>query len=240
MKFAAAFLFSQQLFLVSSFSPRPGRRRKPKAARPAAAPSQEEMMKAWMAVGDARRGAQEAGADGRLLHGRDEDVDGSDEAPGGDAPARRRASGCSAAASWRSTWRARRWASRSTASGDRVRQLQEEVRRLVGGQHGDDAHDLDRHRDASGKKFTFWSTMDDVVMKKPIKVKGIADGRGRRPPHLRDVGARARRQDVQVPGSPVHAEEVAQSFFSASIAFFSDCRLRKNLAHGSVFRSRSA
>ena len=27
--------------------------------------------------------------------------------------------------------------------------------------------------DASGKKFTFWSTMDDVVMKKPIKVKGV-------------------------------------------------------------------
>lgn len=27
--------------------------------------------------------------------------------------------------------------------------------------------------DASGKKFTFWSTIDDVVMKKPTKVKGV-------------------------------------------------------------------
>ena len=27
--------------------------------------------------------------------------------------------------------------------------------------------------DASGKKFTFWSTVDDVVMKKPAKVKEI-------------------------------------------------------------------
>ena len=27
--------------------------------------------------------------------------------------------------------------------------------------------------DVSGKKFTFWSTMDDVVMKKPTKVKGV-------------------------------------------------------------------
>ncbi len=27
--------------------------------------------------------------------------------------------------------------------------------------------------DASGKKFTFWSTMDDVVLKKPTKVKGV-------------------------------------------------------------------
>jgi hypothetical protein len=27
--------------------------------------------------------------------------------------------------------------------------------------------------DASGKKFTFWSTIDDVVMKKPLKVKGV-------------------------------------------------------------------
>lgn len=33
--------------------------------------------------------------------------------------------------------------------------------------------------DASGKKFTFWSTMDDVVMKKPVKIKAqatIVDG----------------------------------------------------------------
>jgi Protein of unknown function (DUF1579) len=27
--------------------------------------------------------------------------------------------------------------------------------------------------DPSGKKFTFWSTVDDVVMKKPTKVKGV-------------------------------------------------------------------
>lgn len=27
--------------------------------------------------------------------------------------------------------------------------------------------------DAAGKKFTFWSTVDDVVMKKPAKVKGV-------------------------------------------------------------------
>lgn len=27
--------------------------------------------------------------------------------------------------------------------------------------------------DASGKKFTFWSTIDDVIMKKPTKVKGV-------------------------------------------------------------------
>jgi len=28
--------------------------------------------------------------------------------------------------------------------------------------------------DASGKKFTFWSTVDDVVMKKTVKVKSQA------------------------------------------------------------------
>ena len=94
--------------------------------------------------------------------------------------------------------------------------------------------------DASGKKITFWSTMDDVVHEEDHEGQKPGDDRGQRPPYLRDVGPGSRREDVQDPGGPIHAEKVAQSFFSASIACLSDCRLLKNPAHGSGLRSRSA
>ena len=214
---------------------------KPKAAaKPAAPPSQEEMMKAWMAVatpGDAHKKLEPLAGSFTFTNRMWMDPSKPPEETTGTAE--------------------HKW----TLDG---RFLEERVEGTAMGQpfHGIGYMGYDNYKkkyvgtwmdtmgtmimqstgtvDASGKVFTTWSTMDDVVMKKPMKIKGVTTVVD--PDHFNFEmwGPGPGREDVQERGDQVHPEEVAQSLLRASSAGPSAWRRLKKSAHGSRFFRRAA
>ena len=181
--------FLRNSFSSVSFSPAALAEDKPKTPQAAAAAAAQPGRNDEGVDGgrDARRGPQEAGAVRRILHGQDEDVDGSLEAPGRNSGHEREQVGAGRPF--------RRAARRGHGDGPAVlrhrihgvRQLQEEVRRLVDGQHGNHDHDLDRHGGRLGKEVHVLVHDGRRRDEEDREGQEPGDDRGRRPPDLRDV-----------------------------------------------------